>query len=181
MYQQWYTIHKTELSDMRQWQQTIERQLETIEACLLQLPADLCYQKDMFGALMHRLLYMSVPRRKLLMLLSALVLRKLLRKQLGMAEEEEAAGNADEEERRLTLQLAPIFFGNTDSAREFLLLARGQKSTDITRLVSLWVKEKRISSIHCHRPLWAVLHEAGVYTPTESNWNMQLDIRKAWH
>ena len=179
MYQEWCAIHKTELTDVVQWQPTVTRQLDAIEACLMQLPADLCYQKDQFGALMHRLLYMDVPRRKLLMLLSAIVLRRKLRKQLGLSEED-ATTNDDEAERKLTLKLTPIFNGDTDSVREFLLLVRGLKSTDITHLVCLWVKEKRISYAHCHRPLWSILHEEGIYLPSESNWNMRLDIRKSW-
>ena len=179
MYGQWYTIHKAELGNVELWQPTITQQIESIEASLMKLPADLCYQKDLFGALMHRLLYQNIPRRKLQMLLSAIVLRQLLRKQIGLSEEE-TSRNDDEKERKLTLQLAPIFNGSTDNVREFLLLAKGQKSIDITRLVSLWVKEKRILSTHCHRPLWQILHEAGIYRPTEANWNMQLDIRKSW-
>lgn len=179
MYRQWHTIHKAELNDLDQWQPTINRQLEAIEACLMKLPADLCYQKDLFGMLMHRLLYQNMPRRKLLMLLSAIVLRHLLRKQIGLSDEETSTGD-NEKGRKLTLQLAPIFNGDTDSAAEFLLLVKDKKSTDITRLVSLWVKERRILSTHCHRPLWQILHEAGIYLPTEANWNMQLDIRKAW-
>ena len=179
MHRQWCAMHKAELSDIQQWQPTITKQIDAIEASLLQLPADLCYQKDLFGALMHRLLYLNVPRRKLIMLLSALVLRQQLRRQIGMSEEEEA-GNDDDCERQLILQLTPIFCGNTDYAREFLLLTRNRKSTDITRLVSLWVREKRLFSTHCRRPLWTILHQAGIYKPTESNWNMQLDIRNSW-
>lgn len=179
MYQQWCVIHKAELSDVVQWFPTIKQQLETIEACLKKLPADLFYQKDQFGELMHRLLYFSVPRRKLLMLLSAIVLRHQLRKQLGFSEED--TSNSDEDQEcKLIQQLTPFFFGETDRVREFLLLVKDMKSTEITRLVSLWVKEKRILSTHCHRPLWQILHKAGIYLPTEANWNMQLDIRKTW-
>ena len=176
MYRQWCTIHKPELCDVKLWEATVRRQLDAIEECLTLLPADLCYQKDQFGALMHRLLYLNVPRQKLLMLLSAFVLRRQLRKQLGLDEEE--AGHADEEERRLALKLAPIFHGDTESVREFLLLTRDQKPTDITHIVNLWVREKRISSTHCRRPLWTVLHEAGIYKPTESNWNTQIIVRR---
>lgn len=176
MYRQWCTIHKSELCDVKLWEATVRRQLDAIEECLTLLPADLCYQKDQFGALMHRLLYLNVPRQKLLMLLSAFVLRRQLRKQLGLDEEE--SGHADEEERRLALQLAPIFHGDTESVREFLLLTRDQKPTDITHIVNLWVREKRISSTHCRRPLWTVLHEAGIYKPTESNWNTQIIVRR---
>ena len=176
MYRQWCTIHKSELCDVKLWEATVRRQLDAVEECLTLLPADLCYQKDQFGALMHRLLYLNVPRQKLLMLLSAFVLRRQLRKQLGLDEEE--AGHADEEERRLALKLAPIFHGDTESVREFLLLTRDQKPTDITHIVNLWVREKRISSTHCRRPLWTVLHEAGIYKPTESNWNTQIIVRR---
>lgn len=179
MYRQWCVMHKAELTDVQQWQPAITRQLEAIETSLLQLPADLCYQKDQFGLLMHRLLYQNVPRRKLLMLLSAIVLRRHLRRQIGLSEDEASTGD-NEKERQLTLQLTPLFNGNTDSVREFLLLARERKPTDITHLVSLWVRERRILSTHCHRPLWQILHEAGIYRPTEANWNMQLDIRKSW-
>ncbi len=176
MYRQWCTIHKSELCDVKLWEATVRRQLDAVEECLTLLPADLCYQKDQFGALMHRLLYLNVPRQKLLMLLSAFVLRRQLRKQLGLDEEE--SGHADEEERRLALKLAPIFHGDTESVREFLLLTRDQKPTDITHIVNLWVREKRISSTHCRRPLWTVLHEAGIYKPTESNWNTQIIVRR---
>lgn len=176
MYRQWCTIHKPELCDVKLWEATVRRQLDAVEECLTLLPADLCYQKDQFGALMHRLLYLNVPRQKLLMLLSAFVLRRQLRKQLGLDEEE--SGHADEEERRLALKLAPIFHGDTESVREFLLLTRDQKPTDITHIVNLWVREKRISSTHCRRPLWTVLHEAGIYKPTESNWNTQIIVRR---
>ncbi len=178
MHQQWCLIHNAELSDVKQWEPTITRQLDVIEESLLKLPADLYYQKDTFGELMHRLLYLSIPRRKLLMLLSALVLRKQLRRQLGL--DEEGTGNMDENERQLILRLAPIFNGNTDNAREFLLLTREMNPLDITHLVNLWVMEKRISYVHCHRPLWTVLHDAGIYTLTEANWNIQLNVRKAW-
>ena len=177
MYLQWCALHKAELNDVQRWQQTIEKQLDAIDACLLRLPADLCYQKDQFGALMHRLLYLNVPRRKLLMLLSAIVLRRKLRKSLG--QDENTTDGADNDDRQLVLRLAPVFFGNIDNAREFILLTRDQRPTDITRLVCLWVWEKRISLTHCRRPLWTILHEAGIYKPTESNWNMQVNIRKA--
>lgn len=179
MHRQWCSLHKAQLTSIKLWQQTIMQQLETIEACLLKLPADLCYQKDLFGELMHRLIYLNIPRRKLQMLQSALVLQQCLRRQLGLSDDD-SASLLDKRERDLALQLAPIFYGNTDDAREFLLLARGQKPSDITTLVTLWVRDKRICAANCHRPLWTILHEAGIYTATESNWNMHLDIRKAW-
>lgn len=179
MKQQWYAVHKADMSDISGWHPAINRQLETIEACLMRLPADLRYQKDQFGSLMHRLLYLNIPRQKLLMLLSAIVLRRQMKAMLGLAEDD-TANACDEAERQLVVRLAPIFYGKTDSARDFLLLAKGQKCADITTMVSRWVREKRICAAHCHRPLWTLLHDAGIYNASESNWNMQLCTRKSW-
>ncbi|MBO7119178.1 MAG: hypothetical protein J6W03_02515 [Bacteroidaceae bacterium] len=173
----WSNLHKAELSDIKEWQPAITRQLDAIDDALMSLPADLCYQKDHFESLMHRLLYLDIPRRKLLMLLSALVLRQLLRNWLGLSEDDTT--NSDrEDERRLIVRLAPIFYGNTDSVREFLLLAKGKKNLDIIFLTNLWIRDKRICSDHCHRPLWTALHDAGIYTATESNWNSLLNVRR---
>jgi hypothetical protein len=179
MYRQWCALHKAELSDIKQWQSNLSKHLDAIETCLMNLPADLCYQKDQFGELMHRLLYLNIPCRKLLMLLSAIVLRQRLRSQLGLSEDD-TTNSIEATERQLVLQLAPIFYGNTDSAREFLLLSRGKKNLDIIFLTNLWIRDKRICPDHCHRPLWTILHDAGIYTATESNWNALLDIRKSW-
>lgn len=179
MQQQWHAMHKGEMTDMSLWQPTITRQLQAIDDCLMQLPAELCYQKDQFGTLMHRLLYLGIPRAKLLMLLSALVLRKQLRSLMGMADDDTSPA-ADEADRQLAIRLAPVFYGKTDSARNFILLARERTSTEITSLVSMWVREKQICPAHCHRPLWRALHEAGIYRASESNWNQQLCTRKGW-
>lgn len=178
MYRQWCAIHADELSNPHQRKPAMVRELQAIEDCLKRLPADLYYQTNQFGALMHRLLYLHVPRQKLTMLLSALVLRHLLREQLGLADEHQAAVVA-EVDNYLVWQLVPVFQGNADYAREFLTLVRGQLPTEITHLVCLWVKSNRICRTHCHRRLWTILHEAGIYKPTESNWNMQVVVRKA--
>ena len=181
MYSRWCSIHQQELDD-EQRQETIARQLKAIDNCLRQLPADLCYQRDQFGALMHRLLYLGIPQRKLLMLLSAIVLQLLLQllcRQLGISDKE-ASDGSDDCDRKLIRQLEPIFKGNTDNVRNFLQLTKEKQPTDITRLVSQWVKEKRISPDLCHRPLWTALHDADIYRPTEANWNMQVETRRSW-
>ena len=179
MHRLWSEMHRGELSDVKQWQPTIRRTLEAIDACLMQLPADLRYQKDQFGLLMHRLLYLSVPRRKLLMILSAFVLRRRLRSQIGLPEDSEAHV-MEEVERQLILSLAPVFYGNTDDAEEFLILAKGQTNLHITQLTNLWIKSRRICPDHCHRPLWKALHDAGIYTASESNWNGLIENRRNW-
>ena len=178
MYRQWCAIHADELGNPHLRRSAMVGELQTIEECLKRLPADLYYQTNQFGALMHRLLYLHVPRQKLTMLLSALVLRHLLREPLGLADEHQAAAVA-EVDSYLLWQMTPVFNGNTDDAREFLMLVRGQLPTEITHLVCLWVRNKRICRTHCHRRLWTILHEAGIYKPTESNWNMQVNVGKA--
>ena len=178
MYRQWCAIHADELGNPHLRRPAMVRELRAIEDCLKRLPADLYYQTNQFGALMHRLLYLHVPRQKLTMLLSALVLRHLLREQLGLPDGYQAADDA-EVDSYLVWELVPVFNGDADAAREFLTLVRGQLPTEITHLVCLWVRENRISRSHCHRRLWTILHRAGIYKPTESNWNMQVIVRKA--
>jgi len=70
-------------------------------------------------------------------------------------------------------KLKPIFFNNEDDVRLFLKEIKGMQSYDITDLVNRWVKEKRISDYGNSRKgvLWRILHEAGLYTKTKSNWN----------
>jgi hypothetical protein len=70
-------------------------------------------------------------------------------------------------------KLKPIFFNNEDDVKLFLKQIKGMKSNDITDLVNRWVKEKRISDYGNSRKggLWRILHEAGLYTKTKSNWN----------
>ena len=177
MNKQWHHASVAHLSDSSQWKPTIQKQLQDIEDSLKRLPADLYYQIGRFDALMHRLLYLDIPRHKLTMLLSALVLRQLLKQQIGLAQDNTESG-LEEHEQLLIRQLAPAFFGNTTKAMQFLLLVRGKKASDITSIVSRGVNERVISSALCHRPLWTILHNAGIYTATESNWNSRLNIRK---
>ncbi len=89
-----------------------------------------------------------------------------------MARNESAA--PDERQQDIISQLKPIFFGIEEDARNFLARIQGMKPTQITELVNQLVKEKKLSDQSCHRPLWKVLHEAGIYAPSESNWNMQV-------
>ena len=77
-------------------------------------------------------------------------------------------------EAGLAATLAPIFFGNAEAASTFLESIRGAKPTQVTALVNQWVEERKISPLSCHRDLWSVLHEAGLYAPSESNWNQQV-------
>ena len=71
-------------------------------------------------------------------------------------------------------KLAPIFFGLTEEAREFLVSIKGMKPTQITNKVNQLVCDKKISELSRHRDLWQVLHDYKIYTKSESNWNMQV-------
>ena len=180
MHNLWSHVHIAHLRNPELWKPTIIRQLENIEACLRQLPAELYYQTDRIDELMHRLLYLGIPQRKLVMLLSALVLKQLLQQQIGL--QTDTTDNITEEhEQHLLQQLAPAFYDNTTKAHNFLMLAKGKKPSDITRLVSTWVANKHIRANLCHRPLWTILHKANIDTATESNWNAMLNIRKKLH
>lgn len=74
----------------------------------------------------------------------------------------------------LVQQLKPIFWGDEAAALEFLRAVRKARPKQITTTVNEWVAAKRISPQSCHRDLWKVLNEAGIYTPSESNWNQQV-------
>ena len=171
MLQQWKEIHRRALKTPSLWDNTLEEQLEAIEQCLLTLPGELYYQTSDFGELMHRLLYMNVPQQKLQMLLSLIVLRQHLRRMLGLTEDDESL---TAQERELARRLAPIFYGKIDVAREFLFIIQGKTGTDITRLVRSWVADRRICRDQCHRPLYTILYNAGLYKHSESNWNAQV-------
>ena len=82
-----------------------------------------------------------------------------------------AETNADE---GLAATLAPLFYGDAEAASTFLENIRGAKPTQVTALVNQWVEAKKISALSCHRDLWSALHGAGLYAPSESNWNQQV-------
>jgi hypothetical protein len=70
--------------------------------------------------------------------------------------------------------LKAIFYGSEENARAFLDSIRGMKPTQITDKVNQLVGDKQISELSKHRDLWKVLHDCGIYTRSESNWNMQV-------
>ena len=86
------------------------------------------------------------------------------------AEIEECADMIDE----LINRLCPIFYNDVNQAKEFLNKIRGMKATQITELVKDLRTKNIISEMSCHRDLWFILHEVGLYTKTESNWNERI-------
>lgn len=76
-------------------------------------------------------------------------------------------------DQELVSELKPIFYNNEEYVRRFLKEIRGMATEDITDLVNRWVKGKLISDYGNSRKgtLWGILHKAGLYTRTKSNWN----------
>lgn len=88
---------------------------------------------------------------------------------------ESAAKTALTEDQKNTVaRLKPIFYGNEEEARAFLLRVQDMKAVQITTLVNTLVSEKKISELSRHRDLYTVLNECGIYDKSESNWNQQV-------
>lgn len=81
---------------------------------------------------------------------------------------------ASEQDDEIVAQLKPMFFGNEAETKNFLTSIQGMSPREITALVSKLVKERKISDYSCHRPLYNVLHNCGIYPRTESNWNYRM-------
>lgn len=71
-------------------------------------------------------------------------------------------------------RICPIFYNDINEARAFANKIRGMKPVQITELVKDLRTKKVISEMSCHHDLWNILHEAGLYTRTESNWNERI-------
>ena len=80
----------------------------------------------------------------------------------------------EETDNIIVAKLKPMFFGDEEETRAFLERIMDAEPTQITSIVREMVAEKKLSGISCHRPLWQVLHDYGIYEKSESNWNMQI-------
>ena len=74
----------------------------------------------------------------------------------------------------LLVQLLPMFYGSEENTLLFLNSIQGMKGKQITDIVNKLIVEKKLSELSCHRELYTVLHNAGIYDKSESNWNMQV-------
>ena len=70
--------------------------------------------------------------------------------------------------------LRPMFYGSEDNAKDFLSAIRGMKPTQITAEVNRLVAANKLSTLSRKRDLWRVLHDNGLYSKSENNWNMQV-------
>ena len=70
----------------------------------------------------------------------------------------------------VTVMLTP---GIESDVRQFLKEIEGMATQDITDVVNRWVKDKRISDYGNSRKgvLWGILHDAGLYLKSKTNWN----------
>ena len=80
----------------------------------------------------------------------------------------------DEQQQDVVEKLKPMFYGQIEDAKAFLVSIQGMKPTQITDKVNQLVREKKISDMSKHRDLWKVLHDCGIYDKSESNWNQQV-------
>ena len=80
----------------------------------------------------------------------------------------------DEQQQDVVEKLKPMFYGQLEDAKAFLVSIQGMKPTQITDKVHQLVSEKKISDMSKHRVLWKVLHDCGIYDRSESNWNQQV-------
>ena len=119
--------------------------------------AELCDFHD-HSQLVEKLNYLGVSRRELYDVYAALL---LLERYQGM-------------EESLVSKLLSIFYENEQEVKDFLAKIQGMKPKEITAKVNQLVKEGKISKFSCHRDLWKVLHDNGLYDRSESNWNMQV-------
>ena len=79
-----------------------------------------------------------------------------------------------EEQNNTLARLKPIFYGNEEEARAFLVRVQDMKAVQITTLVNTLVSERKISEMSRHRDLYTVLNDCGIYDKSESNWNQQV-------
>ena len=85
-----------------------------------------------------------------------------------------ASVELDEQQQDVVKKLKPMFYGQIEDAKAFLMSIQGMKPTQITDKVNQLVSDSKISDMSKHRDLWKVLHDCGIYDKSESNWNQQV-------
>ncbi len=152
--------------------------LARIEAILESAPNNLyyIYKTDMLR-FAKNLYYAALPENIYYRLLTLLAVRELMKgesREVKSVVEKARSPKSGGDNEDIIAKLKPMFFGNEDEARSFLNKVIDMKPKQITTLVNKYVREKKLSELSCHRELYIVLHESGIYKPTESNWNQQV-------
>lgn len=70
--------------------------------------------------------------------------------------------------------LKAFFYGDKAEVMSFLQEVRNKKPMDVIGVVHRYVAENKIPERASHRDLWQLMHDNGLYEPSESNWNQRL-------
>lgn len=87
----------------------------------------------------------------------------------------EPTEGSNEGDDKLVDLLTPIFFGDSEKVKSYLKQIQGCKPTQVVAVTRRYLQERAISDASCHTPLWTILHDNGLYNPSLSNWNSQLN------
>ena len=81
------------------------------------------------------------------------------------------AGTAENNETLLE-ELTPIFYGYKEKAEDYIKeIKNTTNDVEKVRYTAQLVNENTISEMSCHRDLYSILHDHGLYNRTETNWN----------
>ena len=81
------------------------------------------------------------------------------------------AGTAENNETLLE-KLMPIFYGNKEQAEVYIKKFKNiTNDVEKVQYTAQLVNENTISEMSCHRDLYRILHDHGLYNKSESNWN----------
>ncbi|MDO4819312.1 MAG: hypothetical protein Q3994_02920 [Prevotella sp.] len=89
--------------------------------------------------------------------------------------DKETADGADAMTADLVNRLKTVFYNDEKEAVDFLKKITGLRDTDIVALVARLVEERKISDVSCRKPLWRILHDAGIYKAGDKNWFAMLN------
>lgn len=74
-------------------------------------------------------------------------------------------------------RLTPFFYTDRNEAKAYLEVIKNMNSNpEKVRYTAEMIKRKKLSDMQANRPIWQILHNCGLYKPSESNWN--IDIKK---
>jgi len=145
--------------------QKMNLELERLRLWLQEMPWSELRNPEDLDAMALKVNYLGLSRTELYDLYCVILIVERLDETLD-------GGSFSMEE--VTEQLLPIFYSNKVAVRDFLSNCLRMKSTHITDMVNRLVKDRVISDQSKGRDLWQVLHDYGIYTKTESNWNMRV-------
>ena len=77
-----------------------------------------------------------------------------------------------ENNETLLEKLMPIFYGNKEQAEDYIKnIKKTTNDVEKVQYTAQLVNENTISERSCHRVLYRILHDHGLYNKTETNWN----------